>query len=138
MKELSEKNSFKIDKFRYLELKNFCRQYGTWNEAYKSLTTLSQRSPEDIPMRRGFVGNPVEEVTNAAMSFKRRMDVIDDTIALLPSPVVKEALKLGVTEGLSYDQINARLNLSYCREYYYKYYRMFFCALSTRRDLGRF
>lgn len=55
--ELSTKNKWWIERYRYLELKYFCRQYPIWKKAYRSLHGLSQR-PNDLELfkkkRRSF------------------------------------------------------------------------------------
>lgn len=137
MKQLSNKNKFKIEKFRYLELKNFCRQYGIWRASENALTTLSQRNPDDIPVRATATENPVERVVNAAEVYRNRIKLIECCV-YWAAPEIDEYLLKGVTEGLSYDILSARYNIPCSREYYYQRYRMFFWILNKRRDDGRF
>jgi hypothetical protein len=40
----------------------------------------------------------------------------------------------GVTEGLSYDKINAVVNVPCCKDVYYKMYRRFFWLLNRVRE----
>ena len=64
--EVSEKNDYWIDKYRYYELKYFCFQYGVWKKAYSALDSLSKR-PSDLEamFRTNTVSDPVAKCAEA-------------------------------------------------------------------------
>lgn len=108
--ELSEKNPYWIERHRYYELKHFCLQYPIWKKAYADLDGLSRR-PADMEI------------------FSRNRTTGDPTDAELSNYILK-----GVTEGWSYDILNARSNIPCCKDVYYNLYRRFFWLLNKARD----
>ena len=46
MRELSKKNPYYVDVYRYKELVYFCRQYPTWKKAVTCLTSLYTKPTE--------------------------------------------------------------------------------------------
>ena len=59
--EVSEKNLFWIEKHRYLELRQFCLQYPTWQKAKAALIARSG-NPGSIAKTSGTSESPVEQI----------------------------------------------------------------------------
>ena len=82
--ELSKKNPYHIPRYRYYELKYFCRQYDDWK---KALTLIDgwQTSPNDIS---GIIKGcpPVSQTERIALSrvfYSSCIDIVDRCIAEL-------------------------------------------------------
>ena len=131
--ELSKKNQWYLNRYRYLELKYFCLQYRTWKSAYNSIDGLS-RSPEYLALiKTGDHGDPTAKCAEAKMLFKTKMDLVEEA-AKNTDPVMSEFVFKGVTENLTYDKIKARLDIPCCRGVYYELYRKFFYLLSNSQN----
>lgn len=130
--ELSEKNPYWIEKHRYLELKHFCLQYPIWKKAYNSLDALSGR-PFDLALfKTTEVGDPTARCAIAKAFYSERMDTVKQ-IATKTDKDLEKYLLLGVTEGLSYDELKARYDIPCCKDTYYECYRKFFWLLNKER-----
>ena len=99
--ELSKKNPYHIPRYRYYELKYFCRQYDDWK---KALTLIDgwQTSPNDIS---GIIKGcpPVSQTERIALSrvfYSSCIDMVDKCIAELDTALAP-FIKKGVTEGES-------------------------------------
>lgn len=131
--ELSTKNPYWIDRHRYYELKHFCLQYPTWKRIYASLGGISSK-PIDIlhTGSNGIVSDPTAGAAIAKMYYSDRMCMLEQ-IANNADPEIGKYILIGVTEGMSYDILNARLNVPCCKDVYYDRYRKFFWLLSKER-----
>lgn len=132
--EISEKNKYYIDKHRYYELKHFCLQYSEWKKAYALCndsiiftSKLEQYSSSNIPsdltaryaIRKAQYAERIKMIENAAMEADEYL-----------YPYILKA----VTEGLSYVNLKARLEIPCSRDMYYDRYRRFFWLLSKERN----
>lgn len=132
---VSVKNPYWISKHRYYELKHFCLQYEEWDLAYRNLKGLSLNPGSII-----FVGcddqqrkSKVERIALLRNSYSTRMDMVTKCCNEA-DPVIGPFIKIGVTEGKSYDTMKASLDIPCCREIYYDLYRKFFWLLSKERQ----
>ena len=132
--ELSEKNPYWIEKHRYYELKHFCLQYPIWKKAYLALDGLSKR-PENlfIASKERKVGDPTAKCAEARSYYLERMKIVEKA-AVDTEPVLGKYILRGVTEGMSYDILNARLDVPCCKDIYYNLYRRFFWLLDKARE----
>lgn len=128
--ELSKKNRYWISRHRYYELKHFCLQYNEWKQSYLSISALPAVPTYSI--RNGETSNPVAKVAEARMFYKERMDMIE-RLAKEADSTLCSYIFIGVTEGLTYDVIRARMDCPCCRDVYYETYRRFFWLLSKER-----
>ena len=131
--ELSVKNKYWIEKHRYYELKHFCLQYPICKKAYHSLDSLSQRPAETIIVsKHRLLGDPVAKCVEGRLYYSDRMNMVErvanETDAELASYILK-----GITEGVSYDYLKARLDIPCCKDVYYDLYRRFFWLLHRER-----
>lgn len=106
--ELSKKNPYHIPRYRYYELKYFCRQYDDWK---KALTLIDgwQISPNDIS---GIIKGcpPVSQTERIALSrvfYSSCIDIVDRCIAELDTALAPY-IKKGVTEGDGYNKLQRR------------------------------
>ena len=132
--EISEKNRYWIERHRYYELKHFCLQYPMWKRGYLSLDGLSknlldQAYHTDI----GQHSDPTSKCVIDRNFYSERMKMVEkaatDTDEGLSSYILK-----GVTEGVSYTYLKARLDIPCCRDTYYRLYRRFFWLLDKERQ----
>lgn len=130
--ELSKKSKYHIEKHRQLELKHFCLQYPIWKKAYAALNGLSRR-PADLAIFSNKHGDPTERCAEARMFYSERMKMVEQT-AFDAAGDLYQYLLTGVTEGLSYDSLKARLGIPCCKDIYYDLYRRFFWLLNKARN----
>lgn len=128
--EISKKNKHYIDKNRYYELKYFCLQYDTWVKAYMALDGMARAGTEHID--GGDISDPTAKCVEARDSFFERVTMIQDA-AYETSPTFGNYILIGVTKGLSYEQLQAKHDIPCGRDEYYKMYREFFWNLSRKR-----
>lgn len=129
--ELSKKNKYWIPKHRYYELKHYCLQYPRWWKLYNSLEI---KMAEHSGIRAGELGNPTEKLALIRAECKKAMELVE-RCASEAFPELGKALLLGVTEGWSYDILQARVQLPCSKDMYYEHYRKFFYILSQRRGI---
>ena len=131
--ELSTKNKYWIDKHRYYELKHFCLQYPSWKKAYATLDGLSKRSIHDIISgKEKKKSDPTEKCVEFKMYYKERINMVEQSAYESDDCLWQYILK-GVTEGLSYEILKARLEIPCSKDMYYDRYRKFFYILSKKR-----
>lgn len=131
--ELSRKNRFWIDRERYYELKHFCRQYPTWKQNYNNLDGLSKRPIDPAGYSKSSeTSDPTEKCVELKEFYRNRIDMIENT-AKLTDPIIAPYILKGVTEGISYECMRARIDIPCCKDKYYELYREFFWLLSRTR-----
>lgn len=127
--QVSKKNPYWIERHRYYELKHFCMQYPIWEKAYKAVDSLSHR-PWDAEV---FAKNQGESITEKAAEqaqyYAERMRMVEDC-CYEASSIICGGLILGVTRGLTYEQVLQYIDIPCGREYYYETYRKFFWILN--------
>ena len=89
--ELSKKNPYHIPRYRYYELKYFCRQYDDWK---KALTLIDgwQTSPNDIS---GIIKgcppeSPTERIALSRVFYSSCIDIVDKCIAELDTALARD------------------------------------------------
>lgn len=135
MKDLSKKNPYWIEHNRRMELKYFCLQYPIWKRALTSLNGLSQR-PDDLMIFKHKDGkSPTERCAEAREFYKNRMLIVERAARAADVELMPYIL-IGVTEGLSYETLNAKYEhpMPCCRDVYYDCYRKFFYILDKMRE----
>ena len=131
--ELSEKNPYWIEKHRYYELKHFCLQYPIWKKAYAALDGLHSNTMDlAINVVTHGVGDPTAKYAIAKAYYSDRIEMLERIVAMT-SPELGDYILKGVTEGISYDILKARLNVPCCKDTYYELYRRFFWLLDIER-----
>lgn len=128
--EVSTKNKYWISRHRYYELRHFCLQYIEWQKAYLSITALPAMGMDAI--RGSDLSDPVAKAAEARMFYKDRMDMVE-RLSKEADPSLWSYIFAGVTEGLSYEVVRARMNCPCCRDVYYETYRRFFWLLDKER-----
>ena len=131
--EISEKNKYHLPKHRYLELKHFCLQY---NDLYKEMQNVSLLSPVEFQevYSIGSHSDPTAALARYLERLGGRMFPIHEALEkTVEDQYIKECLFDAVTNGLSYEQINAQKQVPCCREVYYDLYRKFFWHLDKSR-----
>lgn len=131
-KELSPKNKYWISKHRQYELKHFCLQYPIWKQEYAALSYISTSSTEHTPSTNS-PGDPTGNRAVKRSFYKERIDLIERLAAETDSVIGIYILK-AVTEGLSYNHLNSKIQIPCCRDSYYDFYRRFFWLLDKARN----
>lgn len=130
--EVSMNNEYWIERHRYYELKHFCLQYPIWKDALLSLDGL-ERKPFDLaPSKTNKTTDPTEKMVETRMYFSERIKMVEEA-ASKTDPELAYCILKGVTEGLSYEKLQARYGVPCCKDSYYKLYRKFFWILSGIR-----
>ena len=132
--ELSKKNKYWIEKERYFELKHFCLQYPTWKKAYEALDGISQQ-PIDLAImsKTNVVSDPVGKCVEARSFYFERMGMVERAAKVADQDLWSYIL-VGVSEGISYDRLKARLGVPCCKDKYYDLRRRFFWLLDQERQ----
>ncbi len=131
--ELSTKNQYWIEKHRYYELKHFCLQYPIWKKAYLALDGLAKKPSKLVAFSKGAeTSSPTERCVEARLFYATKMEMIEQT-AMATDPDLARYILKGVTEGISYDHLKARLDIPCCKDAYYELYRRFFWLLNRKR-----
>lgn len=132
--EISEKNKYWIEKHRYYELKHFCLQYSFWKRAYADISFLSGVAySSELFSKSAAISDPTAALIEKRLSYFRRMEIIEQAAIDADASIASYILK-GVTEGFSYIQLKAKLNIPCSRDTYYDRYRRFFWLLDKARD----
>lgn len=132
--KISEKNKYWIDKHRHYELKHFCLQYPEWKRTYRDLENpkISLSMLERIPTSN-IPGDPTAKRAMIKAYYSDKIDLIERVAKEADSCLWGYILK-GVTEGLSYTYLQAKLGIPCGRDMYYDRYRRFFWLLSEARN----
>jgi hypothetical protein len=131
--ELSRKNKYWIERHRYYELKHFCLQYPIWKKAYLSFDGIIKH-PSDLEKssKTGQHGDPTLDCVMERLFYSERIEMVERS-AQEADFVLSKYILQGVTEGVSYDYLKARLNIPCCKDVYYELYRRFFWILDKER-----
>ena len=132
--ELSKKSEYWLPKHRYYELKHYCLQYPEWKHLYSSLYVPFEPFIKYMREGRTLPTRPAERVALILADVKRAMDLVEQCCDDVSEELSPFLLK-GVTEGLSYDKLQALYEISYGRDAYYEAYREFFYILSQRKGI---
>ncbi len=131
--ELSVKNKYRIDRHRYLELKQFCMQYPLWKKVYDTMDGASVQPPMAVIVSKSYGhGDPTAQCAEARSFYSDRIDMIEKT-AKDADPDLWKYLVVGITEGRSYDTLKKKMDIPCCKDVYYDSYRKFFWLLSCAR-----
>lgn len=133
---LSTKNLFYLDKFRFNELRNFCRQFDTWKQAIKYIDSLPRRF-ENPWSRNSTMTDPVAVFVAAREEYWKKVDMVSTAVAkAVDNDRELYTLMLeAVTRDGSYDAMKRyRGHMPVSRAEWYKLYRKFFWILDKMRD----
>lgn len=130
--ELSKTNPYWIERHRYYELKHFCLQYPTWikeleNVSYISGTRMDLSDDIYAPFK------PVESAAERRERYLKNISLIKKA-AELADKLLSRYLLEHVTQGLTYEKLNAGMRIPCNREEYYRLYRRFFWILSMLKN----
>ncbi len=129
--EVSKKNEYWLPKHRYYELKHFCLQYPYWRTVCNSIDSYSKTSSS---IRRSNTSKSRTEIAaDCREQYLRSIRLIEQA-AYLTDNLIGKYLLIGVTENLSYDQLQTRYQVPCCRKHYYELYRKFFYILSYSQN----
>ena len=132
--EISERNKYWISKHRYYELKHFCLQYPTWKKAYNALNGFAaSKNFTDIMAKTNSISDPTEKCVESMIFFSERIEMVEKAAEEAGGPVIGTYILEAVTEGISYECLNARDRIPCCKDVYYDIYRKFFWLLNKLR-----
>ena len=131
--EVSEKNQYRVEKHRYYDLKHFCLQYPIWKKEYLALDGLTGKPYDPVIFNKSNrFSDPTAKCAEVKEFYSNRIDMVE-FVAEEANPELVSYILKAVTQGVSYDQLKARLNIPCCKDVYYKLYRRFFWLLSKER-----
>lgn len=130
--ELSKKNDYWIDRNRYYELKYFCLQYPSWKKVYNSIDGYSSHTYNLVQTSTNASSNQTLQYIERRLLYFERMKIVEQT-AINTDPNLASYILKAVTEGLSYANLESRLEIPCGRDTYYKRYRRFFWLLDQAR-----
>lgn len=130
---ISEKNKYWVSKHRYYELKHFCLQYPTWKDQLKAVVELPGKPWEIIAIKNGITSDLTAKCAIARQRLEERMCIVEES-AYEADPELADYILKAVTEGYSYDYLQAKLGIPCSKDTYYRRYRKFFWILSGKRD----
>ena len=128
--ELAESNKYWISKHRYYELKHYCLQYPVWKSAYAAFddagipSSMIEKFPtSNIP------GDPTGKKAVMKVYYKEKIKLLEN-VAKEADPYLHKYILKAVTEELSYNYLQSKLDIPCGRDMYYDRYRKFFWLLS--------
>lgn len=133
--ELSQKSKYYISKHRYYELKHFCLQYPEWRRELYSISSLVKPRLEEHIVN-GLHGDKTVQAAEIRELYLAKMKVVEQS-ALAADPDLYKWLLKAVTEGWSFDQLNARERIPCSRDTWYDRYRKFFYILDHSQKIQR-
>ena len=122
--KISERSPYYISKYRFLELKNFCRQYDEWRVEISRISLYGARST----IRGSEIGRPVENAAIRIEALKRRIKAVEQA-SIAADPDIYPWIIKCVTKGIGYDGLDVPCS----RDYFYDRYRKFFWHLDKIR-----
>ena len=130
--ELSKENPYHINKHRYYELKHFCRQYPDWKKQLKLMEP--PLTPEFVERfeKASKLPNPTERIAIMRAALTECCEQVEEAARQSDHDLAKWIL-LGVTEGLSFEELSMVRGMPCGRDMYYDCYRKFFWVLSRIR-----
>lgn len=132
--EISKKNKYYIDKHRYYELKHFCLQYPGWRKAHNSIDGYVNKPMDGVvTSKTNMISDPVLRLAEARLYYAERMRMVEQA-AEDTDPYLGRYILSAVTEGRSYTNLKARLDIPCSKDTYYGLYRRFFWLLSRSRE----
>lgn len=129
--EVSKTNKYWIEKHRFYELKHFCRQYRYWKKVVAQIDGAAKVSYNPKVSKSGY-NDPTPRAAFMRELYESKIKLLE-RIADETDPVISSYILKGVTEGKSYDIINANETIPCSRDEYYKLYRKFFWLLHKAR-----
>lgn len=124
--DISKKNKYWISKHRYYELKHFCLQYDEWvKEVFYDSTNSKSiiHTTNDIS-----INDYTSNIAIKNLHLKKKMQLVEDTCSE-SDEVLSSYILLGVTKGVSYENLKSIHNIPCGRDMYYDRYRKFFWLL---------
>lgn len=127
--EISKASEYYLSKHRYYELKHFCLQYKEWRNLRDDIgMPVSKTGGKAAP--KGMYGDKTCSVAFERLLYRARIDLIERA-AEAADPVLAPYILEAVTEGLSYPQLKARLDVPCGKDMWYDRYRRFFSILDV-------
>ena len=129
--ELSKRSKYYIPKHRYYELKHFVMQMPEWIKERDAIDSMVSAS-KDPTGKINNIPDPVGRAVEKRQEYNHNIELCK-AMAIKTHPVIGEWILLAVTDGLSYEILNAR-NYIPCSKYtWYELYHKFFFLLDKAR-----
>lgn len=122
---------YKINHYRMMELKYFCRQYDYWKDCCDAIDGFPKAN-----FSRGNnskrVSDPVIFAVERREEYLNKMELIENS-AKLADEELSEFLILAVTKGISYYGLRAYHKMTACKAKFLESYGRFFYILDKTR-----
>lgn len=131
--ELSAKNRYWLPKHRYYELYHFCLQYPEWKKSYTSLDGYSAKSGSVIEQSNRYeTPDPTTAYVEARLYYRERIEMVERVAKEAAADLYLPMLR-AVTEGVSFEHLNAQSRIPCSKDTWYTIYRRFFWLLDKVR-----
>lgn len=133
--EVSKSNRYWIPKHRYYELKHFCLQYPIWKHKKDSMNGYfpSKSAIINEPIQESGHSDPTAWLAEYNYGYSKRMEMVE-LAAITTDDLIGPYILECVTNGFSYDQVNANRKIPCEKGHFYELYRKFFWILNDIRD----
>lgn len=129
--ELSNKSKWVISKHRYLELYHFCLQYPEWQRQIREIDILRSGIMDGIKRDLNWTDPTSELVIKRSLIFER-IELVE-RIAREAEKDLASYILLAVTRDMTFNQLNARLDIPCGKDMFYDRRRKFFWLLDKER-----
>ena len=129
--KISDRNKWKINDEKYLELKHFCLQYPDWKKELSDIKYITARKIDYI-YSKGTKSTLIEDQAIKIAELSNKISLIDNCAFEADEYLANYIIK-GVTEGKSYPWLEANMEIPAGRDVYYDRYRKFFWLLDKYR-----
>lgn len=127
--DISPKNPYWVERQRYYELKHFCLQYHHWKQQLKDINLYPSLGRE---VKSNDIFDPVTRAVVMRMGYRNNIELIENAASMTDNAVGPYILT-GVTGGLSYEVMSAKITMPCSKDAYYELYRKFFWILDGLR-----
>lgn len=130
--ELSKRNQYYIHRHRYLELRHFCLQYKDWERALSHPIEAPGRPLNGSVRVQNHVSDETSRVAVKRAEIGLYLQLVRDT-CYEADAVIGKWILIGVTQGVSFDNLKLIHGIPCERDMYYDRYRKFFWLLDKKR-----
>lgn len=114
--EVSKRNPYALPKHRYYELVHFCLQYPEWKAEYNRIMAYQKPRSNEIPSSR--FDDPTSSAGLKLAAISEKIEKVE-TACFKADSILGNYILMSVTEGKSFEQLNAKYNIPCCKNYFY-------------------
>lgn len=127
---------YDIPRRRLYQLKRYCLRYHYWADALGSIDEMRTGSVAIASSKDGLKNNPVADIAEFRSRLIWNMEIIE-RCSRLTDDKLGHYIFTAVVEGLGYDKLKLKTDISVSKPTYYKYYKRFFWILDKQLNESR-